>query len=162
LKIRADEHVSKEIVRAVREMALTPGWQFDHVAEAGDRGAGDVHWITKFAQQGGNAILSADTDFLKRHHQVLAVQKTGMRVIHLPNRWSMSRCELQAAHILLWWKRVEACIGKMGARECYKAPWNINEDGEMQKQTIDFHDAERKAKRDEKRANKGKEESTRP
>lgn len=36
MKIRADEHVSIGIVRAVREMALSPGWELSQVIEAGE------------------------------------------------------------------------------------------------------------------------------
>ena len=108
MKIRADEHVSKEIGRAVRELALSPGFELTHVIEIGDRGSDDVHWITRFALDGGDAIISADTDFCKRPHQVMAVNNTGLRLIHLPSRWANARGDLQAAHILLWWRRIEA------------------------------------------------------
>lgn len=154
MKICADEHVSTEIVRAVRDMALGSGFELTSVRELGEDGQADVHWITRFANNGGGAILSADTDFFKRPHQVMAVQKTGLKVIHLPARWANSRCELQAAHILLWWRRIEATLVAMQQRECYRPPWNIAEDGALQKIAIDFHDAERKLKREEVRATK--------
>lgn len=161
MKIRADEHVSKEIVRAVRELALTPGVELSHVIECGDGGSDDVHWITKFADEGGDAILSADTDFFKRPHQVVAIQKTGLRIIHLPPKWANARCDLQAAHILLWWRRIENQIGNMGKRECYRPQWNVHEDGEMHRISIDFQDAERKLKREASRAEKEKPKAIR-
>jgi hypothetical protein len=160
LRIRADEHISEGIVRAVREMALSPGWELSHVIEVGDRGSTDVHWVTKFARDGGHAILSGDTDFFKRHQQVLAIKSTGMRVIHLPHRWANSRCELQASHVLLWWRRIETTIAKMAPQECYRVPWNLSEEGELLKIKIDYQDAERKAKRDETRAAKRKDEKS--
>jgi predicted nuclease of predicted toxin-antitoxin system len=154
LKIRADEHVSREIVRAVREMALTPALELTHVIDIGDRGSSDVHWITKFAREGGQAILSADTDFVKRPHQVMAVKETGVRVIHLPSRWANARCDLQAAHILLWWRRIELQLQRMAPRECYRPSWNISEEGVLQKVNIDFQDAEREAARASKASGK--------
>jgi hypothetical protein len=93
--------------RAVRAMALTSGWELTNVVEVGDRSSEDVHWITKFASEGGDAIVSGDTDFLKRLHQILAVNQTGMRVIHMLPKWANARCDLQAAFVPLWWRRIE-------------------------------------------------------
>lgn len=154
MKIRANEHISEEIVRAVREIALSPGWNLSHVIEVGDRGSEDEHWITKFANEGGHAVLSGDTDFFKRHHLVLAVNRTGIRVIHMPSKWSNARCELQAAHILLWWRRIEKMVSDMSARECYRPPWNISEDGELNRVKVDYQAADRWEKRQAKRVAK--------
>ncbi len=154
MRIRADEHVSKEIVRAVRDMALSPGWELTQVIEAGDRGSTDEHWITRFSRERGDAVLSGDSDFFKRPHLVLAVNKTGLRIVHLPSKWSNARCDLQAAHILLWWKRIEIKIASMSPRECYRPPWNIKEDGDLSKVQVDYQDAEKWQKRQAKRAAK--------
>lgn len=151
MKIRADEHISQEIVRAVRELALSPTFELTHVFDVGHGGSGDVHWITKFAEDGGDVILTADTDFCNRPHQVVAIQKTGLKIVHLPSRWANARADLQAAHILLWWRRIEVKLKAMAKRECYRPPWNIQEDGELKKVDIDFQSAERKLKRETNR-----------
>lgn len=147
MRIRADEHVAQAIVAAVRDIALSPGWELDSVRSAGHRGTSDVHWITAFMNDGGHAILSADRDFLENPPQVDAVFRTGARVIHLPPKWGQAKGRLQAAHILMWWDRIERCVASMRERECYRPPWNINETGELQKVTIDFQSAQRKLKR---------------
>lgn len=152
MKIRADEHVSREIVRAIREMALSPDWELTHVIDAGDRGSQDEHWATKFAKEGGHAILSGDTDFFKHHQLVAAIGRTGLRVIHLPAKWSNAKCDFQAAHVLLWWRRIEKTIGSMSPRECYRPPWNLSEEGELKRVHIDFQNSERYMKRAAKRA----------
>ena len=152
MKIRADEHVAPAIVAAIEKMALSSGNQIDSVSSVGDRGSSDVHWITKFAAEGGDAILTTDTDFIKNPPQVAAVFSTGVKVIHLPARWASAEGRLQAAHVLLWWARIEAKLNAMKPRECYRAPWNIQETGEMQKVDIDFQTANKKLKRATKRA----------
>jgi PIN like domain len=152
MKVRGDEHVSLEIVRAIREMALSPGWQIDSVYDSGDRGATDEHWITKFAREGGNAILTADTDFFKAPAQVVAVEQTGMKIIHFPSKWANAGCHLQAAHALLWWRRIEAKIASMRPRECYPPPWNINESGELMRVQIDYAEALKKQRKAARRA----------
>ncbi len=42
----------------------------------------------------------------------------------------------------------------MAARQCYRPPWNINQEGDLQRVVIDFHDAEKKLKRERVRAEK--------
>ena len=111
------------------------------------RGASDVHWITAFANDGGDAILTADTDFLKEPPQVLAVQKTGLRVIHLPSGWANASLAMQAAHILQWWRRIEAQLVAMKARECYSPSYTLSEDAALKRVTLDFHAAGQKMKK---------------
>jgi len=78
-------------------MAISKGFEFSHVYEANQGGHKDEHWITAFANDGGEAIITADSDFHKRPAQVVAVFNTGMKVIHLPPKWGNAKCHLQAA-----------------------------------------------------------------
>lgn len=98
-------------------------------------------------RDGGDAILSADHDFLKNPPQVVAVFETGAKVIHLPPAWGQARGRLQAAHILAWWGRIEQCLMSMKARECFRPPYNVSEAGEMMKISIDFQTAHKKLKK---------------
>jgi PIN like domain len=150
VRIRTDEHVSPAIVEVIRALALSSGWELTSVLDF-DRGADDVHWIARFARESGDAIISGDTDFLKVPQQVSAVFATGMKVIHLPSRWSNAKGHLQAAHLLLWWPRIEAKIATMNSRQCFRPSWNINETGELAQVSIDFQTAQRKARRASRR-----------
>ena len=151
MRVRADEHVAEAIVKAVREIALSDGWTLDSVVSARQNGQSDVHWITEFMADGGHVILTADRDFLENAPQVEAVFKTGAKVIHLPAKWGQARGTLQAAHILMWWSRIEACINSMQARQCFRPPWNITETGTLQQITIDFQSAQKKMKKARKK-----------
>ncbi|MGH6649954.1 MAG: hypothetical protein ACREB7_02370 [Sphingopyxis sp.] len=153
MRVRADEHVAEAIVKAVREIALSDSWTLDSVVSARQKGKSDVHWITEFMAGGGHAILTADRDFLDNAPQVEAVFKTGAKVIHLPAKWGQARGTLQAAHILMWWGRIESCITSMQVRQCFRPPWNIAETGMLQQITIDFQSAQKKM---EKARKKGK------
>ena len=150
MKIRADEHVSEQIVRAVRDLALSPGFELSHVVAEGDRGARDEHWLVRFAAQGGHAILTADTDFFKLPQQAMAVFDTGIRVIHLPSKWASAPGHLQCAHILLWWLRIEAAVATSKPRQCWRPVWNIRDDGELQLVPINFEEHRRKLKKSER------------
>ena len=127
-------------------MALSPGWEISHVFDVGDDGAKDEHWITRFAKSGGHAILSADTDFIKTPPQVVAVFKTGVKVIHLPAKWANASGALQASHVLLWWARIERKLTEMKPRECWRPPWNLHETGDLMKVDVDFQEAHKKLK----------------
>lgn len=149
MKIRCDEHVSPHIVTAIRNIALSPGWEISSVREAGHAGSSDVHWITQFAGEGGSAILTADRDFTSLEPQVNAVFDTGLKVIQLPGKWGYAKGYLQASHILLWWGAVEKTILRMKDRECYKPDWNIKESAslELKPVKIDFQKAQKQRRK---------------
>lgn len=150
MKIRADEHVAPKIVGAVRDIALRSGWELSSIHDVDQAGSSDVHWITAFASDGGDAILTADKDFFTLEPQINAVFDTGVRVLHLPKRWSQARRDLQAAHILQWWRRLEDKLQEMCPRECYRPDWNIVESGTLKRVKIDFAGAHRKRRKKKK------------
>jgi hypothetical protein len=147
LRVRADEHVAPAIVRAICDIALGDGFELTSVLREGFKGSSDVHWITAFAQDGGEAILTADTDFLKQPPQVQAVERTGLRVIHLPGAWANSTRAIQAGHLLIWWQRVETTLKGSKARDCYTMPFSVSDCVPLKKVMIDFHRMNRKAKK---------------
>ena len=147
MKIRADEHVSPQIVETICGLCLSAGWTFDHVNHVGDRGASDVHWMNNFAADGGQAVLTADTDFTSRPPQVVAVARTGMKIMLLPSRWAQAKRSLQTAHILFWWPQIEAKLHEMKARECVTPRWHLDEKKvAFQKVEINFSRAEKRLK----------------
>jgi len=154
LRIRADEHVAPAIVQAVNDIGLGDGFELTSVVRAGYAGASDVHWITAFANDGGDAILTADTDFLKLPPQVLAVQRTGLRVIHLPSSWANAKRALQAGHLLIWWRRIEIQLTIMKPRECFTMPFNVSEEAELKRVSLDFQGMGKKAKKADRRGDK--------
>jgi len=147
VKIRADEHVSPEIVAAVNKMAITTGFQLTSVIDAGQRGSTDVHWVTQFGKEGGKAIISADTDFFRRPHQVMAVHDAGLMIIHMPHKWANAPRHLQAAHMLAWWKRIEIAVKNGHPKQCWRPEWNISEDGELRPVKVDYEEHRKKLKK---------------
>jgi hypothetical protein len=152
LRIRADEHVAPAIVQAVNQIALSDGFELTSVLKEGFKGASDVHWITAFAADGGEAILTADTDFLKQPPQVQAVERTGMKVIHLPSAWANASLAVQAGHILIWWSRIEAQLRAMKQRQCYQTPFAVSDSLPLKPVAIDFHGMNKKARKAARRA----------
>lgn len=148
----ADEHVSREIVRIVCELALSPGFELSSVYEVGHDGSADEYWATAFAKEGGHAILSADTDFFRKPNQVVAIDQTGLRVVHMPSKWANAKGHLQAAHILMWWPRIEAKLAEAKPREMWVVPWNIKQDGEMVRKKVDYGAFRKKSRKAERRS----------
>ncbi|MBI2908872.1 MAG: DUF5615 family PIN-like protein [Chloroflexi bacterium] len=62
IRFYTDEHVSKAIVRGLRER----GVDVVSASEAGMRGASDPHHLTR-ARSEGRVIFTHDTDFLRLH-----------------------------------------------------------------------------------------------
>ena len=147
MRIRADEHVSERIVDAIINMALGENFELSSVVRCGDRSKSDVHWIKSFANEGGKAILSGDTDFFLRPHQVMAVCQCGLMVVHMPARWSNAKCHLQAAHLLMWWGRIEAALANGRPPQCFRPAWNISERGAVERVRIDYESARKKLRK---------------
>ncbi|MGC2408680.1 MAG: DUF5615 family PIN-like protein [Methyloceanibacter sp.] len=150
MKIRADEHVSPPIVRWIRELGLTPGWELTSVREEGHGGDHHVTWVTKFARDGGHAILSADKDFLKRHQQIVAICDTGLRVVHMPPKWANSIRSIQAAHMLFWWNKIEATLADSRPREFWRVPWGFA-DSSLILQKVDYEESRKRLKKAQRR-----------
>ena len=126
MKIRADEHIAPKIVRAVRDLVLSSTHELSHVREYHSARTADETWVPRFALEGGKAILSADRHMLARPHQQAAVLASGVSCIILPPQWAQSRRHEQAAHILWWWPRIEACLEATEDPRFWKVPFGFD------------------------------------
>ena len=151
MKIRFDEHVSEKIVGSINELTLIPNLEISSIYSASQRGFTDFHWATQFSKEGGDAIITADTDFFKRHHLVVAIQETGLKVIHLRSQWANSRFTLQAAFLLLWWDRIYDTLEACNQRELYQVPWQFGLEAKLIKKPLDFQNARKKVKTADRR-----------
>ena len=126
MKIRADEHVSRRIIRAIQEVALSKTFELTHVRDVHERRTADETWIPRFASEGGKAILSGDRRIRARPHQILALQKSGLVSIFLPAEWANSHRGAQAALLLYWWSKIEAKIAEATPGECWLVPFDFS------------------------------------
>lgn len=152
MRIRADEHVSLGIVHMVRDLALSAPFELTSVYETAQRGTDDAYWVTQFADDGGDAILTADTDFFKKPHQVVAIYRTGLRVIYLPPKWANAQRHLQAAHILMWWRRIAQKLLDANPREVWVVKWNVSEDGDLERKKVNYAEAHKKLRKANRRS----------
>ena len=132
MKIRADEHVSIKVIRAVREVVLKDGIDLSHVEEQGQRGQSDVYWTTAFRNENGTAVLTADRGFTKGW-QRQAIEATGLQIILLPKKWAESLANIQAAFILFWRSKIENAVKEGNNSDIWTIDWGFNEKGELKK-----------------------------
>jgi PIN like domain len=140
LKVRADEHVSKKIVEAVRLLCLKDGWEFSHVREDNGRRTADETWLPKFAAEGGDAILTGDANIFKRPHQLLAIRETGLISFVLSQPWTQAKKHEQAANIIYWWPRIQTAIEQSNPGDCWPVPFEFDS-SEIKKKVINYEKA---------------------
>jgi PIN like domain len=146
VKVRADEHVSYKIVRAVQLLCLKSGWEFSHVRDDNSARTADETWLPKFAAEGGKAIVTADANILKRPHQIVAVRATGLACVVLPKQWTHARRHEQAAHIIYWWPRIQDAIEVSEPGDCWPVPF-IFDKSSIKRKIIDYEKAAGAARR---------------
>jgi len=71
VKICADENISPRLVEIVNELS-TGKPPLLKASEIGSRGVDDRIWVRVFAEQGGDAIVSADAAMTKRQAELIA------------------------------------------------------------------------------------------
>ena len=151
MKICADEYLSTWIVGIIRDSCLDPKHSLEHVEDYHLRGVDDEIWVRRFAKAGGEAVVSADANMLRRHHEPIAVCDSGLRLVILPDKWACAKRNLQASHVMLWWPRIQETIAASLPRKCWKVPWGFSERDPLLPLTVDFEDARRKIKKADRR-----------
>jgi PIN like domain len=147
LKICTDEHVSTWIVGIIRDSCLGSNHSLEHVEDYHLRGIEDEIWVRRFAKAGGEAILSADSEMLRRHNEIVAICDSGLRLAILPSKWANSARNLQASHIMFWWPRIQYVFTSCRPRQCWKVPWGYNEKDTLIQVKVNFENSRRRLKK---------------
>jgi hypothetical protein len=143
LKIRADEHVTFRLVQALQSLNLKQGLELSHVRDVHPARTSDETWLPAFAADGGKAILSGDAAMLKRPHQIVAVQDSGLICFILSQRWTKARLHQQMANILWQWPKIEVALKNAGPGDCFPVPFEFD-DKPLEEKKINY-EAARKA-----------------
>lgn len=146
MKIRADENVSPKIVRALREVILSAGWELSHVRDDNAPRTADETWIPRFAANGGKGIISADTAILKRPHQIEAIRASGVIGIFLDPRWAGAKRHQQAAHLIWHWPAIEGVMERSVVGDCWSVPFDFGK-SKITAIKVDYEKARIAAKR---------------
>jgi PIN like domain len=117
MKICADENISHRLVEIVNDLSGQSLPRLLHVSEIGAQGVKDVIWVRTFADQNGEAILTADANMSKRQSERIAIGEAGLRLLILPTQYQQGGTRFQAAYMLLWWSRIVELV-RQGERGC--------------------------------------------
>jgi hypothetical protein len=105
VKICADENISPRLVQIVNDLsAETP--PLLNVSEVGAKGVSDRIWVRIFAEQGGDAIISADAAMSRRQAELIAIGETGIKLVILPAQYQQGGIRTQTAYMLFWWSKI--------------------------------------------------------
>lgn len=140
MKIRADEHVAPKIIRALKDLTLSTGWELSHVREVHGARTADETWVPRFASEGGKAIITADANMLKRPHQILAIRQSNVVGLILPHTWASSRRHVQASSLIYFWPEIEACFSAAQPGDFWRIPAALHR-GPLEKLDIDYDTA---------------------
>lgn len=138
MKVRADEHVSPRIVRALREVVLSTGWELSHVRDVHGARTADETWVPRFAAEGGKAIITADANMLARPHQILAIQQSNVVGLILPHTWATAKRHIQASSLIHFWPEIEALFSAAQPGDFWRMPKKLHRGGDMEKLDIDY------------------------
>ncbi|MFD0987994.1 PIN-like domain-containing protein [Methyloligella solikamskensis] len=87
---------------------------------------GDKNWIIRFAEDGGEVVISGDTQMRQKPHERLALSRAGLITIFFEPRWGRANCFVKAAMMLRWWPKIDEHIATASAGSCWEIPylWN--------------------------------------
>jgi hypothetical protein len=116
LKVRLDENLSFRVAGAIRAiLSGRTGLVVDWVRDEHPPKTTDPSWISKFADDGGNAIISDDANILQHWPNLIAYMESGLISFFPPTGFDKLKGYGQASLILRWWPCIVEKI-KVSAR----------------------------------------------
>jgi PIN like domain len=148
LRICADENVAPALSDLVREQLLSRGFSLDTVDDHQAKGVEDQIWVRRFAEAGGDAIVSADFAMTKRPHEIVAINETGLRLIILDEKWPREKINVQISYLFYRWPEIERTLSNAGKGKCFKVPWGWPREtnGQIKQVTVDLQRAYKQLK----------------
>jgi hypothetical protein len=145
VKICADENVSSRLVGIVNDLSIGSP-RLLHVSEIGALGVKDTIWVRAFAEQGGDAIVSADAAMSRRQTELIAIGETGLKLVILPAQYQQGGILTQTAYMLFWWFKIVELVQE-GEKGCFLKLPPIAIPRIPRWDRIDVHDARQRLKK---------------
>ena len=107
MKIRLDENLSYRVADAIKAYtANRPGFEVSWVGDDNPPRTGEETWLKKFADEGGDAVVSGDWNILKRWPDLVAYTESGLISFFPPPPFRELRGYGKASFILRWWPSI--------------------------------------------------------
>lgn len=125
MKIRLDENISYRVADAIKAyMANRPGFEVSWVRQDNDPGTSDPAWLTKFAADGGDAIVSGDARILQHWPDLVAYTESGLISFFPPPQYAELVGYGKAAFILRWWPAIVEKIKGAERGDRFRMPYS--------------------------------------
>lgn len=134
----------------IREQLCSRDFILETVDDHAAKGVADQIWVRNFAKSGGDAVVSGDVAMTKKHHELLAIHETGLRLVLLHESWARQKKHLQIAYLFFWWPYIEEVFRTARPGQCFKVPWAWPADASpkaIKLLSLDIQEAYRKQKR---------------
>ena len=129
MKVRLDENLSYRVSGAIRAiLSGRTGLVVDWVRDEHPPGVTDPSWISKFAADGGAAIVSGDADILQHWPDLIAYMESGLISFFPPPGFDRLRGYGQASLFLRWWPCIVEKIKMSRAGDAWRLPMSWTPD----------------------------------
>ncbi len=137
MRIKFDENVSRRIVEAIRRLEDDTAVEITSVVEDYGQGSPDPEWMFRFAQEGGDAMISGDHNILQKPVNLVAYVESGLISVWPPSGWPNLKRFGQAAFVIRWWPVIKMKIGASGRGDRWRLPIQWTPDVEAMKPVKD-------------------------
>lgn len=122
MKIAIDADIPIKAYRALQVVYGSDETEFVYIPELVPANTQDEFWADEFRRVGGRITISADRNIAKRPHQILAFQQNELICFFLSSRWSETRLNVKAAHLIYWWPMIEKKIEESSVGDVWQIP----------------------------------------
>lgn len=82
--------------------------------------------MTRFAQDGGQVVISGDTRLRSRPHELAAIVECGLIAYCFERRWSDKNFFTKSAMLLHWWPKIREHMKSAPKGTCWEIPFQWN------------------------------------
>ena len=123
MKVRLDENLSYRVAGAIRAILTgRTGLHVDWVRDIHPPSTKDPSWISQFAAEGGNAIVSGDANILQHWPDLIAYMESGLVSFFPPPSFDKLKGYGQASLILRWWPCIVEKIKVSSPGDAWRLP----------------------------------------
>lgn len=84
---------------------------------------GDIPWIVKFKDAGGQVIISGDTKIRSKLHEQKALSEAGFIGFFFTGTWSKKNGFVKGAMLLNWWPKIREYMDTSSPGDLWEIPF---------------------------------------
>lgn len=126
MKVAFDENIPHQMYGAFRGLVGSPSFKHDLCSARDYRPPderGDVGWVGRFADDGGEIIISGDVAMRANIHERIALSESGMITYFFEPRWGRQNFYIKSAMLLKWWPLIDKHMQLSERGMCWEIPF---------------------------------------